>query len=154
MVRIKIDRLLLTLSAVALAACLLLSGCGGDKGLKVEPAAESVQGVWEGSLSLSTGGDTTHQRSSLRLEFVQRDFMFDGLVLRTDPLAGSFGAARVDTFLVSGGSVSTTFVSFSTRALDGSGTPAVFEGQLDGESLGGTVVGGVFSGQWQVRFLY
>jgi len=144
----------MTLSAAALTACLVLAGCGGDKGLRVVPAAESVQGVWEGSLSLATSGDTTQQRSSLRLEFVQRDFMFDGLVLRTDPLAGSFGAARVDTFLVSSGLVSTTYVSFSTQALDGSGTPAVFEGQLNGDALGGTVVGGSFSGSWQVRFLY
>lgn len=135
------------------AASLSSAGCG-DKGLRLAPEAESVQGVWEGSLRLSANGDSTLQESRLRLEFVQRDFLFDGYLLRTDPLAVSFGAARVDTFLVNSGSVSASFVSFRAVTQDGSGAPAVFEGQLSGDDLAGTVVGGGFLGRWEVRFLY
>jgi hypothetical protein len=136
-----------------LAACLSVVGCG-DKGLRLVPEAETVQGVWEGNMRLSANGDSTLQESRLRLEFVQRDFLFDGYLLRTDPLAASFGVARVDTFLVNSGSISTSFVSFRAVTQDGSGTPAVFEGQLSGENLSGTVVGGGFLGRWEVRFLY
>jgi hypothetical protein len=139
-------RIGLVLAAIFGAAC-------GDSGMRTGPGWERVQGVWEGRLRVATPGDSTREASRLRLELVQQDFTFEGYLLRTDSLSGAFGVAAVDTLLVAGGTVSAAFISF--QALDpAGGSPAVFEGRLNGGRLDGSVVGGGFSGVWEAEFLY
>lgn len=148
-IRIRTPRLTLWVLVLALA---LLCACG-DEGLQSGPGGERVQGVWEGTLRLSTPGDSVALISGMRLELIQSEYTFQGYLLKIDPLAGGFGLAAVDTFLVVSGYVSTTFVSF--RALDPEGgSPAVFDGQLKAGTLAGSVIGTGFIGHWDARWLH
>jgi hypothetical protein len=133
-----------------LALALFFAGCG-DNRVVTRPETGSIAGVWEGTLSLTAAGGATVQASRLRLEFVQRDYAFEGLLLKTDPLAAGFGKAPVDTFLVSSGTISTVFISF--RAVDPqTGGAAVFEGQLADQRLTGAAIGAGYSGEWSADF--
>ncbi|HLA39562.1 MAG TPA: hypothetical protein VJ417_06180 [Candidatus Glassbacteria bacterium] len=130
---------------------LLTLACGDDQ-ITSLPGTGSVQGVWEGTMSLtSTGGDLS-QTSKIRLELVQRDFSFEGLMLKIDPLAEGFGRSPVDTFLVAGGTLSGQYVSFN--GLEASGGSALLEGTLGDRLITGSVIGSGYSGQWSVNFIF
>lgn len=138
------------LKAVILTA-LLAVACGDDQ-ITSLPGTGSVQGVWEGTMSLtSTAGDLT-QTSRIRLELVQRDFSFDGLMLKIDPLAKSFGRAPADTFLVVNGTLSGHFVSFNV--MENEVGSALFEGTLGDRKLSGSAFGTDYSGKWDVKFVF
>lgn len=132
-------------------AALLALACGDDQ-ITSLPGTGSIQGVWEGIMSLtSTSGNLT-QTSKIRFELVQRDFSFEGLMLKIDPLAEGFGRSPVDTFLVAAGTLSGKFVSFN--GLDAGGGSAMFEGTLGDRVITGSVVGSGYSGQWSVNFVF
>ncbi len=130
-----------------LLAGVVFGGCG-DKRIVAVQGTGRVQGVWEGVMSLTATADSVEQTSRIRLELVQREFNFDGLMVRIDPLAEGFGKAPADTLVVTGGTVSGAFVSFRTEE-PGAGS-ALFEGTLTERALQGSVQGEGFTGTWQV----
>lgn len=132
-------------SVLLLCSLVSAAGCGDERIVAVEGTG-NLQGVWEGIMTLSATADL-EQTSRIRLELVQQEFRFDGFLIRIDPLAAGFGKAPADTFLVSNGTVSGTFVSFRTDEPGAGG--ALFEGTLDGRSLAGSIQGIGFSGSWQ-----
>lgn len=138
------SRLLLPL--LFLLAAVVFTGCGDERIVALEGTGR-VQGVWEGIMSLTAADSTVEQTSRIRLELVQREFNFDGLMIRIDPLAEGFGKSPADTLVVTGGTVSGTFVSFRTEEPGGGG--ALFEGTLTDRVLQGSTQGVGFSGTWQ-----
>ncbi len=140
----------LIIPLVLLLAGLLLNGCGDERIVALEGTGR-VQGVWEGLMSLTASGGTVKQTSRIRLELVQREFNFDGFLIRIDPLAEGFGKAPADTLIVTGGTVSGTFISFRTEEPGGGG--ALFEGTLTDRALQGSTQGVGFSGTWQAGLL-
>ncbi len=139
--------------ALPLALLLALAGSCGDSRVPAEPETASVQGVWEGSISLQAASDTLAlQACRLRLELVQRDYSFQGLLLRIEPLGEGLGRVPVDTLLIESGTVTASFVSFRCR--ESAGGQAVFEGELSGRRIEGLARGGGYTGSWQVEFLH
>ncbi|MBW7998233.1 MAG: hypothetical protein FVQ81_17020 [Candidatus Glassbacteria bacterium] len=135
---------------VLIYAGIIATGCGDERIVAVEGTAR-LQGVWEGIMSLVVDSVDIQQTSRIRLELVQRDFNFDGFLIRIDPLAEGFGKAPADTFIVTNGTVSGTFVSFRTEEPGGGG--AVFEGTFSDRKLEGSIQGVGFSGTWQAGFI-
>lgn len=135
------------LPLLLLLAGVILGGCGDERIVAVQGTGR-VQGVWEGLMSLTATGGAVEQTSRIRLELVQREFNFDGLMIRIDPLAEGFGKAPADTLVVTGGTVSGTFVSFRTE--EPGGGSALLEGTLTDRTLQGSVQGQGFTGTWQV----
>ena len=103
-------------------------------------------------MSLSATVGELEQNSRIRLELVQRDFTFQGLMLRIDPLAEGFVRAAVDTFIVTNGSISADFVSFAVTGPPSS--TANFQGKVVGRNLSGTALGETYSGNWSVDFIF
>jgi hypothetical protein len=136
----------LIMPLILLLAGLVLTGCGDERIVALEGTGR-VQGVWEGVMSLTDTSGAVKQTSRIRLELVQREFNFDGFLIRIDPLAEGFGKTPADTLIVTGGTVSGTFVSFSTEEPGGGG--ALFEGTLADRTLQGSTQGVGFSGTWQ-----
>ena len=138
---------------LVLVCLLAVSGCG-DEQVPFGPTEGSVHGVWEGMLNLANTDTTasTVQSSAIRLELVQRDFSFEGYLLKFDTFSLGLNEQAVDTFLVSIGSISANFVSF--RVVDPAGGAAFFEGNLEGHRLGGSAIGSGYDGTWSVEFLF
>ena len=138
---------------LALMCLLAVSGCG-DEEVPFGPPERSVQGVWEGMLNLANTDTTasTVQSCAIRLELVQRDFFFEGYLLKFNSFSLGLDKQAVDTFLVSTGSISANFVSF--RVVDPAGGTAFFEGNLEGHRLGGSAIGSGYDGTWSVEFLF
>jgi hypothetical protein len=147
------QQLLRFLTGLLVAGCLvLISGCG-DEESPLGLVDGSVQGVWEGTLNLSsTDSVSTEQSEVIRLELVQRDFAFDGYLLRFDPFSLGLSGQSVDTLLVKSGSLSANFVSF--QAVDNAAGMAFFEGNLKGQWLEGSIIGENYSGTWSVKYLF
>jgi hypothetical protein len=139
---------MILVSALFLAA--VFSGCGDNKSVTV-PVTSSVQGIWEGTISLTSSTGDLVEASRIRLELVQQDFNFQGFLIKINPLAQGLGRAAVDTFLVTSGTVSADFVSF--RATDPEGGSSVFEGELSGNSLSGVTRGTGYSGVWKAELV-
>ena len=136
----------------ALICLAAFSGCG-DKEVPLGPEENRVHGVWEGTLNLS-GADTTStgQSNAIRLELVQREFFFEGYLLKFDPFSLGLPEQAVDTFLVESGSISANFVSF--QVVDPGVGVAFFEGNLEGNRLSGSAVGTGYKGIWSVEYLF
>ena len=138
-------------AALVISLGLYLGGCGDQRIVSLNSAG-NLQGVWEGTIALiSSGGDIT-QTSRMRLELVQRDFSFEGFLLKIDPLSEGFGRAPVDTFLVVEGSISANFIAFKT--VDTGGGTAMFQGQKSDQVISGTALGTDYSGEWSVHFVF
>jgi len=136
----------------ALICLAALAGCG-DKEVPLGPEENRVHGVWEGTLNLSGAQTTpTEQSSAIRLELVQREFFFEGYLLKFDPFSLGRPEQAVDTFLVENGSISANFVSF--KVVDPGIGEAFFEGNLEGNRLSGSAVGTGYSGTWSVEYLF
>ena len=138
-------------AALILAILAAITGCGDDRSVTV-PVPNTVQGIWQGTISLSSTGSEVAQTSRLRLELVQREYSFEGYLLKINPLAEGLGSSPVDTFLVTSGTISVNYVSF--RVLDPQGGSAVFEGEFSGGSLSGSAWGTNYSGEWSAVFVY
>lgn len=138
-----------TITAISLA--LFFPGCGDEQIVSL-PGPGRLQGVWEGTITLvSTSGEMA-QTSRMRLELLQRDFSFEGFLLKIDPLAEGLGRAAVDTFLVTEGTISADFVSF--HAVDPRGGAGVFQGELTGKRMSGFALGTDYSGEWSAEFIF
>jgi hypothetical protein len=147
------DRLLRLFAGLMVTGCLALavSGCG-DEESPLGLMDGSVQGIWQGELSLSSVDSVpTVQFEVIRLELVQRDFTFNGYLLRFDPFSLGLSGQLVDTLVVSG-SLSASFISFN--ALGSDGGEVFFEGNLVGQRLEGSVIGDGYSGTWAVSYLF
>ncbi|OGG01198.1 MAG: hypothetical protein A3F83_14595 [Candidatus Glassbacteria bacterium RIFCSPLOWO2_12_FULL_58_11] len=138
-------------AALIISLCVYLGGCGDERIVSLNSSG-SLQGVWEGTIALLSSDGDIKQTSRMRLELVQRDFNFEGLLLKIDPLSEGFGRAPVDTFLVVEGSISASFIAFKT--LDTSGGSAMFQGQKTDKVISGTALGTDYSGEWSVRFVF
>lgn len=147
-------RLLARSLAVVLSAALLIAAGGcGDEEVPLGPAENSVQGVWEGTLLLSTADTvSTDQSNVIRLELLQQDFAFEGYLLKFDPFSLGQPQQAVDTLLVRTGSVSANFVSF--QVIDPAGGTAFFEGNLRGNRLSGSAIGAGYNGNWSVEYVF
>jgi len=141
---------MILVSTLFIVAVLGVSGCGDDRSVTV-PVMSSVQGIWEGTISLTSSTGDLVEASRIRLELVQQDFNFQGFLIKINPLAQGLGRAAVDTFLVTTGTVSADFVSF--RATDPEGGSSVFEGELSGSSLSGVTRGTGYSGVWKAELV-
>ena len=147
----RFSKLAIARAIAVIILALSVSGCGDEQIVSL-PGSGRLQGVWEGTISLvSTSGELA-QTGRLRLELLQRDFSFEGFLLKIDPLAEGFGRAPVDTFLVTRGTVSADFVSFHVE--DPKGGAAVFQGELIDRKLSGIALGTDYSGQWNAEFIF
>lgn len=130
---------------------LFFQGCGDEQIVSLSGTGR-LQGVWEGAISLVSSGGELAQTSRIRLELVQRDFSFEGFLLKIDPLAEGFGRTAVDTFLVTDGTISADFVSF--HAVDPRGGTAFFHGELTGKRMSGSTLGADYNGEWSAEFIF
>ena len=133
------------------AFLLAVSGCGDEQVVSLRGPG-NIQGVWEGTLSLTPSSGELTQLSRIRLELVQRDFNFEGYLLKIDPLAEGLGRSPVDTFLVTQGTVSDNFISF--RVVDPQGGTTVFQGEVFDSRMAGTTQGTDYTGEWNAVFLF
>jgi hypothetical protein len=147
---IELCKVRLVLPLFLLLAGVMITGCGDERIVALEGTGR-VEGLWEGVMSLADSSGAVKQTSKIRLELVQREFNFDGFMIRIDPLAEGFGKTPADTLIVTGGTVSGTFVSFRTEEPGGGG--ALFEGTLGDRILQGSTQGVGFSGTWQAGML-
>ena len=138
-------------AALVIFLSVYLTGCGDERIVSLNSSG-NLQGVWEGTMALISSGGDIKQTSRMRLELVQRDFSFEGFLLKIDPLSEGFGRAPVDTFLVVEGSISANFIAFKT--LDTGGGTAMFQGQKTDQVISGTALGTDYSGEWSVRFVF
>lgn len=143
--RLKIFFLVLTM--------VMIAGCGDDNS-PTGPGSTSIQGTWDGQMNVTRREGSLNQyeqQDNIRLELVQRDQQFEGLLIDFDTFSFSDPKMVSDTFLVTSGLLQDGAVSFRT-SVPGKAAESFFEGDVNGSQITGTVVGAGFNGVWSVNY--
>ena len=142
------------LSTVLVASLLVLAAGCGDDDTPLGPGSSSLQGTWDGQMNvtrLNGSLGTYEQQNNIRLELVQRDQQFEGLLIDYDTFSFTDPNLVADTLLVTNGLLQDGAVSFRT-SVPGQSAQTFFEGNVSGSQITGTVVGAGFNGVWNVSY--